>query len=432
HDKRLVLLWFGTWKNTAPGYTPAWVKRDTVRFPRMVDEKGETIYALSPHAKTTLAADRRAFVRLMEFLKENDKQRTVILMQVENEAGTYKLVRDHSPAAEALFNAQVPVKLIAGLEKQSGTWKEVFGKDADEFFHAWSIARFVEDVAAAGKQAYPLPMFVNAALRDPDKDQDPKTYAAGGPTWNVLDVWKIAAPSIFTASPDVYGRTYDDVIGQIRRYTRPDNPLMIVEIGSAAKFARFFYPVLGNHGIGFAPFGFDDTGYSNYPLGAKKIDDETVAPFAAHFAQVAPMMRDWAKIAFENETFGVAEPDDHQAQTIALGRWTATVTYGEWQFGERSWFPDADKPDWADKPTGGMTIAKLGPDEFLVFGYRARIGFALTDPAAGKKAMYERVEEGHFTDGKWVADRRWNGDLTDYGLNFTDLPQVLRVKMMTY
>ena len=29
HDKRLVLLWFGTWKNTSSRYTPDWVKPTT-------------------------------------------------------------------------------------------------------------------------------------------------------------------------------------------------------------------------------------------------------------------------------------------------------------------------------------------------------------------------------------------------------------------
>ncbi|MFO1339571.1 MAG: beta-galactosidase, partial [Burkholderiaceae bacterium] len=33
HGVRLVLLWFGTWKNTSPQYTPAWVKTDNQRFP---------------------------------------------------------------------------------------------------------------------------------------------------------------------------------------------------------------------------------------------------------------------------------------------------------------------------------------------------------------------------------------------------------------
>jgi beta-galactosidase GanA len=28
HDARLVLLWFGSWKNSMSSYAPAWVKRD--------------------------------------------------------------------------------------------------------------------------------------------------------------------------------------------------------------------------------------------------------------------------------------------------------------------------------------------------------------------------------------------------------------------
>ena len=43
-----------------------------------------------------------------------------------------------------------------------------------------------------------------------------------------------------------------------------------------------------------------------------------------------------------------------------------------------------------------------------------------------------RVEEGHYDEvGKWVFERVWNGDETDYGLNFTDLPQLLHVKLAT-
>jgi beta-galactosidase GanA len=46
--------------------------------------------------------------------------------------------------------------------------------------------------------------------------------------------------------------------------------------------------------------------------------------------------------------------------------------------------------------------------------------------------MLERVEEGHYVDGAWVFDRLWNGDQTDYGLNFTSEPQLLRVKLATW
>lgn len=429
---RLVLVWFGTWKNTGASYTPVWVKNDTKRFSRMIDENGKNFYAMSPHAATTLAADQKAFAALMAHVKKIDAARTVIMVQVENEVGTYGLVRDHAPDANALFNSAVPEKLIAGLQKKPGTWTEVFGPDAEEYFHAWAIASFVGKVAAAGKAVYPLPMYVNVSVRDPDNAQDPKTYAAGGPTWNVLDIWKIAAPEIFTAAPDLYNRDYARTMSNLRRYTRSDNPLTIVEIGNDPWYARFFFPVLGSHGLGFAPFGFDDTGYANYPLGAKDVNAESMAPFASHFALLKPMMRKWAKLSFENETWGVAEPDDHTAQTLDLGRWKATVSYGQWQFGEEKYFKDADKPAWAAKPSGGALIARLGPDDFLVMGYRARVSFDLADNKNGQQAQWESVEEGHFEGDRWVRERVWNGDQTDYGLNFTEAPQVLRVRMSTY
>ena len=32
HDMRLVILWFGAWKNSMSTYAPGWVKRDLARF----------------------------------------------------------------------------------------------------------------------------------------------------------------------------------------------------------------------------------------------------------------------------------------------------------------------------------------------------------------------------------------------------------------
>ncbi|MDE2184559.1 MAG: DUF5597 domain-containing protein [Alphaproteobacteria bacterium] len=432
HHVRLVLLWFGTWKNTGPAYTPGWVKLDNTRFPRMINQKGETIYALSPLYQSTLDADKKAFAKLMGHIKDIDPQHTVILMQVENETGTYRAVRDYSPVAQKLFNGPVPEALVDGLHKKPGTWPQVFGKDADEFFHAWSIARYVEQVAEAGKAADPLPMYVNVALRDPLKYQDPKTYAAGGPTWNVLDIWRIAAPQIATAAPDIYGHTYGDIMGQIARYKRPDNPLLVVEIGNTPWFSRFFFAVLGNQGLAFSPFGMDFTGYANYPLGASKVNAQTIEPFALNYRIIGPMMREWAKLSFENNVWGVAEPDDHSEQTIDLGRWTAQVDYQQWQFGFLDPRHKSGIPPGTEQPSGGVLIAQLGPDEFLVTGLHCRVSFSLTDKKAKQNVQFDRVEQGHYDHGKWVFDYMWNGDETDWGLNFTSQPQVLHVKLATY
>jgi beta-galactosidase GanA len=47
--------------------------------------------------------------------------------------------------------------------------------------------------------------------------------------------------------------------------------------------------------------------------------------------------------------------------------------------------------------------------------------------------MLARVEEGRFdASGKWVMERNWNGDQTDYGLNLPATPTVLKVRLGTY
>src|SRR5690606_32141559 len=201
-DLRLNLLWFATWKNNAPHFAPAWVKLDNKRFPRVVTRNGDTLNSLSPLFRTTLEADKKAFVALMKHIKKIDKQHTVILMQVQNEVGTYGSVRDFSPTAQQLFNAQVPVALTQKLGLASGTWADVFGQDADEFFHAYHIAAYVDEIAAAGKAVKPLPMNVNVALRNPFNPGLPGQYSSGGPTDNVIDLWKAAAPHIDMISPD--------------------------------------------------------------------------------------------------------------------------------------------------------------------------------------------------------------------------------------
>ena len=53
---RVVFLWFATWKNTSPAYTPAWVKLNPERFPLLVKADGTPSYALSPYGAETRAA----------------------------------------------------------------------------------------------------------------------------------------------------------------------------------------------------------------------------------------------------------------------------------------------------------------------------------------------------------------------------------------
>jgi beta-galactosidase GanA len=429
---RLVLLWFGAFKNTSPSYAPGWVKLDNERFPRMVQEDGELSYALTPLSRRTLEADQRAFVALMTHLAKHDKQHTTIMVQVQNETGTYGSVRDYSDEAEALFARAPPDALLKRLGASGASWEEAFRNDADEFFHAWSIASYVEELAAAGKAVLGLPMYTNAALRDPINDQDPMTYAAGGPTHNVIDVWKVAAPSLDFLSPDIYMRDDTRYRAVLEHYARPDNALFVSELGSDADYARYLFETLGKGAIGFSPFGIDYTGYSNFPLGAKSITQESLAPFVENYRLLRPFAGEWARIASERPVFGAARPDDSRPRSIDLGRWTATISFHEWQFGyiDAEWLKDAAKREPAIN--AGALIADLGNDTFLVTGRHARVSFALAEARGEEHMIFEAVDEVEFADGEWRVLRRWNGDQIDWGLNFTERDAVLRVKLATY
>jgi beta-galactosidase GanA len=442
HKVRLVLLWFGTWKNTGPQYTPEWVKFNNQRFPRMVDKDGKTTYCLSPLGAETLKADRRAFVALMRHLKEADQaQHTVIMVQVENEVGTYGHARDFGRQAEAEFRQPVPAAVLARQKPSvggvaSGSWSEVYGPYAEQYFHTYAIARYIEEIAKAGRAVYNLPMYVNNALRDPLEPLAPwkGNFASGGPTYDVIGIYKAAAPHIDIAGPDLYAPESQRVTANLERFQRPDNALFVPEMGNAAGYARYVYQILGRGALGVAPFGIDYADYSNYPLGSQLTDKRMAEPFGQVYEVFRPMERLWAKWAFEGRTHGVAEGDDRAPQQVGLKNWKMTVAFRLGQFGDEGWL--AQRKEFApgtEQPNGGVALAQTGDNEFIVVGQRARVRFEGDGANAGKPSMYARVEEGHFdAGGKWVMERNWNGDQTDYGINLPARPVVLKVRLGTY
>lgn len=433
NDVRVGLLWFGTWKNTGPNYTPNWVKLNNKRFPRVLKKDGTMLPILSAASLETREADKKAYIALLTHLKKVDPQHTVIMVQVQNEVGVYGSSRDFSPAAEAEFQRQVPEALLKRMGKAPGTWTEVFGADADEYFQAWSIAAYCDDIAKAGKAVLPLPTYMNAALRHVFKNEAPGTYASGGPTYNVLDIYKAAAPNIDFLVPDIYSPESLIYEANLDHYARPDNPLFVGEMGNAPVYAHYLYSVIGHGGIGFDPFGMDYTGFTNFPLGGdpKTFGPEEMKPFATLYQAFAPMQRLWAKAISEGRAWGVSEGDDHGPANLTLGnQWTAKVEYRLWPFGGQAWTTQlgAGLPEGSETPRGGVSIAQIDDTSFYVVGQHARITFGTG--IADQPMMLDRVEEGHFDqNGNWVFERVQNGDQTDFGLNFTDKPVVLKVRL---
>ncbi len=316
--------------------------------------------------------------------------------------------------------------MLSALDREeTGTWKEAFASDADEFFHAWPVAKYVNQVAAAGKAVNGLPLSVNAALRDPFHAR-PGSYESGAPTDNVLDIWKATAPAIDLIGPDIYMPESDKYFKVLDLYARPDNPLFIPETANGAAYARYFFAALGRGAIGWCPFGMDFTGYSNAPLGASRLDAEALGPFAINYELLSLADREIARLNFEGKVQAVAEEVSQASRTLTFGPWTATVSYGLRAFGPE------DHPPGNPEPMGRALIAQLGRDEFLVGGFFCRVDFAVSDLQSRKHRQFLRVEEGSYKSGEFSPIRIWNGDQTDWGLNFTSAPQLLHVTLSTY
>src|SRR5450759_693652 len=417
HRVRLVLLWFGTWKNGSQHYMPEWMKLAPDRYPHLTDKNGHAADSPSPFAAASLEADKSAFTAFMRYLKAADPERTVIMVQVENEPGTWGSVRDYSPAAQKLFEAPVPADVLTAMQVKpaspAANWQEAFGPEAEVNFHAWAVAKYVGQVAAAGKAVYPLPLYANAALRDPLKPGAPGSYESGGPTDNVIPIWKVAAPALDVLAPDIYQNDPAAYLKVLELYHRDDNALFVPETSGGATNARFFFSALGLQAIGFSPFGMDYTNARNTP--------ESLAPTARNYRLIAPMQREIARLNFEGKLQAVAEEKGKVTQTLAFGAWNAVVSYGATR---------NNRAVGNTEPTGRGLVGQLKDNQFLVAGFYSRVDFRPAD--ADKHRQFLRVEEGTYENGVFKFLRIWNGDETDWGLNFGAEPLVLRVSVATY
>jgi hypothetical protein len=420
---RVVLLWFGTWKNGNMHYVPAWVKTDIKRFPRVIRPDGEPIDVLSALSRNTLEADKTAFVALMRHLKQIDgEQHTVLLIQVENESGNIGSVRDNSAEANRKFAGAVPSDLLAAAHKQPGTWSEVFAADADEIFQFYYQAKYIDEIAASGKAEFPIPYYINVWVDYPAAETPQRRldlpgigYPSGGAVQKLVGLWRALATSIDMIGPDIYADDSQFYRETMRLYHRPDNPLWIPETGRGDSFSKFLFYALGYDAIGFSPFGVDQSGWNIF-------GDEPWHAHARNFALIEPMSREIAQLEFEGKVKTAVEEPGQSAQEVDFGRWQATVAFG---------FPQPDgrgAPGTKDAHAAAL-IAQLGPDEFLVTGVDASVSFHLPGKLPWMRSEILTAEQGAYQNGEWKLQKLWNGDETDRGLCFHDKPEVVRVRL---
>lgn len=414
HGKRLILLWFGSWKNGQSHYVPSWVKTDYRRFPRVKTLEGKSLEILSPFGQDILEADAGAFAAMMQHLRVTDSgKRTVVMVQVQNEVGVLGSTRDFSPPANAAFASEVPAELINHLLDSretllpeilevwsrtgfntSGSWEEVFGEgpQTDEIFMAWNYARFLDRCAERGKKEYELPMFVNAWIVQP-RDMKPGDYPSGGPQAHVLDIWRAGAPHMDLFCPDIY---LPDFEGICTLYTRSGNPLFIPESRAGETGAGQLFYALGRHrAIGYSPFGIDSR--------IRHPGEDPIAKAYGILENMAPLVLE----AQQNGTIdGVLLAEGTHPEEILVA--------GDYKLHFELLRVRRQRP--VNGP-GYALVISLASDEFVISGMNVQVWFSPATPGPPVAGLL-RVDEGRVENGTWIPGRRLNGDavMLDYDL----------------
>lgn len=430
HNLRLVLLWFGSWKNGLSTYVPRWIKTDFERFPRTEDEYGRKTRILSMFHSDILEVESNAFVQLMKFIKEIDSvAQTVIAIQVENEIGVLGSTRDWSKYATEEFKRTVPTELLEYLENvhtfngmvdyedSTKNWKNIFGKYADEVFMAWHYATHVNCLAKCGKECYRLPMFTNAWLKESD-DERPGFYPSGGPLPEMLDIWKCAAPGLDFLSPDIYTFQFDKVA---KKYKRNDNPLFIPETRRDKWAVANLYAAIGSyHALCFSPFGLESIGEDksfitqivHTDFSDKNVSSTMVKEYLSLsyrlFQNMMPLLTEYYGT---DKMIGFVQRDMQMTKHIRLSKYQITIEFYHVIDDENKYIPSA-----------GIIIEE---DEnkliFLGYGYRAYL--ETVNP--GKQLDFLCLEKGTYDkECNWKKYMDLNGD--ELHIRMEEIPTVLK------
>lgn len=423
---RLVLLWFGLWKNAASTYVPAWARTDHDRFwyaqgaggKQLVFMNGTNIRIISPLCAEAVQADAKAFAAVMKHIKEVDEQRTVITMQVENEIGVFGADRDYSPAAEAAFAEPIPAALV-DVFGVSGTWSEAFGADAAETFMAWHYASAVEQIVQAGKAEYPLPMYVNAWLEQ--APWKPGLYPSGGPQFKMHKVWRAAAPSVDFYAPDIYVDYYGDVCDE---YASDGNPLFIPEVRQTADTVAFYLYAVGKHNaMCFAPFGVEDMMGGGEEMDPQVLAALNISEEAMRSGNAGVLLSDvYSKVAGMEDLIEKAHREGRIHGFLDSGARSSTVCLSNVNLN----FAFHDNRSAA---AGGLVI-ELSDYEFVVLACNCSMTFSPADTNPFYLDLLSK-EEGRYIDGEWKRGRIMNGD-EQYRHSFGSQATFFKFKLCPY
>ncbi len=513
---KLILLWFGTSKNGHPNYIPEYMKNDPKTYRLAFGPDGTPVMSLSPHCEAVLERDSNAFAHLMGFLKDYDeRQRTVVAVQVENEMGYSATDMDYSPEVVAEYMAGPVPEELSGIrladdgfdqaviisapenvsEAEEDTvaqsidavseqeeaaagcspWRLRFGRHAHEAFSAWHTARFIQSIAAAGKAVYKLPLIINVMIGENGFEEPGLCYNAGAAVTRVLDIWKAAAPDIDLIGPDIYLQNYSTYTRVCEGYSRRDNPLFIPESPNRgeANAINMIYAAARYGATGICCFGAEHMLDAD---GCVAEASREVAVSLRTLSAISPLL---VQYRGTGRVHAIVEEEFAQSQYLRLrdyhveakflrngamykgsepamygfrkpfGQETVPTAEGKTAAREETRTPDGTSSlPWvrdaltaqSEKSRGRAILVQTGEREFYLAGTGVGISF-VRRPAPDDEKSYTRlatraasqlnfvsVEEGHFENGRFVADFRRNGDETNFD-QYVIGGQLIRIRL---
>jgi hypothetical protein len=224
-----------------------------------------------------------------------------------------------------------------------------------------------------------------------------------------LDIWKAGAPSIDFNAPDIYLPNFTDWVGW---FHRPDNLLFVPESrADAAGVANAFYTIGRHAGIGYSPFGIDNTSR----LVALRPGPETGAP-APNDLDNLPLPRGYALLRQMTPLILDAQARGTiTAVSLTAEKQTDIVPLGDYAV---NFEVRRNRRDPAQVPAPGYALViAAGPDEYFVAGSDIQVTFSPRTPGP-EIAGLATVEAGRFENGRWMPTRQLSGDdvLLDYDL----------------
>lgn len=409
NNLKVVFLWFGAWKNSMSCYAPLWFKQDYKKYPRAYTKAGKPLEIASSFSENVLNADNRAFCQLMKHIASVDKEnKTVIMIQIENEIGMLEDARDYSKEANTLFNADVPDKLISFLNKNKktlhswllekwgkqgfttkGNWQTVFGNDlyTDEIFMAWSYSQYVEKLAQSARSIHNLPLYVNAAMNS--RNRKPGEYPSAGPLAHLIDIWHYGAPSIDLLAPDLYDNGFASWVAQ---YRLPNNPLFIPEVKLTNNNGVQAFYVFGEHdAIGYCPFSIENG--SEDPKGQH----------VKAYSKLKELMPILTRYQGKGMSKGLLFDQTNSERIFEYDDLVLTCRH----FFTLPW--DARATDGSVWPEGGGIVLRLAKDEYIIAGSGIVVEFEKKGENKGRQAQ-SLGEDGFLSQGgQDLKNSSWSG-----------------------